>query len=112
TSSEVISFYDEDRLPESHRQEFAAIRAIIKEAGDRDRPHRSPRFVSPQLPLPFAAARQHVEGRAEDLAQVRPEWGHATNAISIVGRRERTRGLFLDRRGVAQSARARLGAGQ
>src|SRR5207302_7246240 len=40
----------------------------------------------------------HVEGRAEDLAQVRPEWGHATNAISIVGRRESTRGLFLDRR--------------
>ena len=39
-----------------------------------------------------------MEGRAEDLAQVRPEWGHATNAICIVGRRERTRGLFLDRR--------------
>ncbi len=46
----------------------------------------------------FTAARQHVEGRAEDLAQVRPEWGHATNAISIVGRRAWTRGLFLDRR--------------
>ena len=29
---------------------------------------------------------------------MRPEWGHATNAICIVGRRERTRGLFLDRR--------------
>ena len=39
-----------------------------------------------------------MDDRAEDLAQVRPEWGHATNAICIVGRRERTRGLFLDRR--------------
>jgi uncharacterized protein YbcC (UPF0753/DUF2309 family) len=29
---------------------------------------------------------------------VRPEWGHATNAVCIVGRRHRTRGLFLDRR--------------
>ena len=29
---------------------------------------------------------------------MRPEWGHATNAITIVGRRDRTRGLFLDRR--------------
>src|SRR5262249_45006366 len=27
-----------------------------------------------------------------------PEWGHATNAVCVVGRRERTRGLFLDRR--------------
>ena len=33
-----------------------------------------------------------METRAEDLAQVRPEWGHATNAICIVGRRARTRG--------------------
>ena len=52
----------------------------------------------PRSRFSFAAARQHVEGRAEDLAQVRPEWGHATNAICIVGRREWTRGLFLDRR--------------
>jgi uncharacterized protein YbcC (UPF0753/DUF2309 family) len=50
------------------------------------------------LILSAAAARQHVEGRAEDLAQVRPEWGHATNALCVVGRRSRTRGLFLDRR--------------
>ena len=34
----------------------------------------------------------------EDLAQVRPEYGHATNAVCFVGRRSRTRGLFLDRR--------------
>jgi uncharacterized protein YbcC (UPF0753/DUF2309 family) len=39
-----------------------------------------------------------VEGRAEDLAQNRPECGHATNAITFVGPRWRTRGLFLDRR--------------
>lgn len=39
-----------------------------------------------------------MEGRADDLAQPRPEYGHATNAYCIVGRRSRTRGLFLDRR--------------
>jgi uncharacterized protein YbcC (UPF0753/DUF2309 family) len=39
-----------------------------------------------------------VEARSEDLAQTRPEYGHATNAICIVGRRARTRGLYLDRR--------------
>jgi hypothetical protein len=39
-----------------------------------------------------------VEARASDLAQVRPEYGHATNAVCIVGRRWRSRGLFLDRR--------------
>jgi len=54
--------------------------------------------MSAPLTMSFAAAREHVEERAEDLAQTRPELGHATNAITIVGRREWTRGLFLDRR--------------
>jgi len=44
------------------------------------------------------AALRHVEGRAEDLAQVRPEYGHCTNAVCYVGRRWRTKGLYLDRR--------------
>jgi hypothetical protein len=54
--------------------------------------------MSAPLTLSFEAARLHVEQRSEDLAQTRPELGHATNAITIVGRREWTRGLFLDRR--------------
>ena len=69
-----------------------------RQACDRNAHERCRRFESAPLTLSFAGARQHVESRAEDLAQVRPEWGHATNAICIVGRRERTRGLFLDRR--------------
>ena len=40
----------------------------------------------------------HVEERSEHLAQPRPEYGHCTNAVCIVGRRALTRGVFLDRR--------------
>jgi uncharacterized protein YbcC (UPF0753/DUF2309 family) len=98
TSSEQITFYDLDRLPASHRDEFESVCSLLKQACDRNAHERSRRFASAPLTLTFAAARQHVEGRAEDLAQVRPEWGHATNALSIVGRRASTRGLFLDRR--------------
>ena len=98
TSSEAVTFYDLDRLPESHREEFAAARTLVELAADRDAHERCRRFESAPLTLTFRGARQHVEGRAEDLAQVRPEWGHATNAVCIVGRRERTRGLYLDRR--------------
>ena len=39
-----------------------------------------------------------MEVRCEDLAQTRPEFGNASNAICFVGRRGRTRGLYLDRR--------------
>jgi uncharacterized protein len=103
TSSEAVTFYDLDCLSESHREEFEAARALVEEACNRDAHERCRRFVSAPLTLSFAAARQHAEGRAEDLAQVRPEWGHATNALCIVGRRERTRGLFLDRRAFLNS---------
>jgi uncharacterized protein YbcC (UPF0753/DUF2309 family) len=98
TSNESVTFYDLDRLPESHRHDFETVQQIIDQACDRNAHERSRRFRSAPLTLSFEAARQHVEGRAEDLAQVRPEWGHATNAMSIVGRRDWTRGLFLDRR--------------
>jgi uncharacterized protein YbcC (UPF0753/DUF2309 family) len=54
--------------------------------------------MSAPLTLSFEEARRHVEERSEDLAQPRPELGHVTNAVTYVGRRRRTRGLFLDRR--------------
>jgi uncharacterized protein len=98
TSNDFVTLYDTDRLPDSHREEFAAIQEILQTACDRNAHERSRRFVSAPLTLTFESAHQHVEGRAEDLAQVRPELGHATNAISIVGKRDWTRGLFLDRR--------------
>jgi uncharacterized protein YbcC (UPF0753/DUF2309 family) len=103
TSSGAVTFYDLDQLPQSHRAEFEDVRALVERAADRDAHERCRRFESAPLTLSFEAARQHVEGRAEDLAQVRPEWGHATNAICVVGRRHRTRGLFLDRRAFLNS---------
>jgi uncharacterized protein YbcC (UPF0753/DUF2309 family) len=103
TSNEAVTYYDTDRIPDSHRAEFESVRALVEQAADRDAHERCRRFQSAPLTLTFVAARQHVEGRAEDLAQVRPEWGHATNAVTIVGRRSRTRGLFLDRRAFLNS---------
>ncbi len=103
TSNESVTFYDVDLVPESHRAEFEAVRANVEEAGERDAHERCRRFYSAPLTSSLTAARLHVEGRAEDLAQVRPEWGHATNALCIVGRREWSRGLFLDRRAFLSS---------
>ncbi|MBC8112803.1 MAG: DUF2309 family protein, partial [Candidatus Saccharimonas sp.] len=64
---------------------------------------RCRRFHSAPLNLSITDAHRHVEGRSEDLAQTRPEFGNATNAVCFVGRRERTRGLYLDRRCFMQS---------
>ncbi len=98
TCTDSVTYADLDRLPEARRNEFADVRRVVESALDRNAHERCRRFMSAPLTLSFAAARQHVEERAEDLAQTRPELGHATNAIVVVGRREWSRGLFLDRR--------------
>jgi uncharacterized protein YbcC (UPF0753/DUF2309 family) len=98
TCDDSVTYYDLDRIPASHRHEFETARAEIELTCERNAHERCRRFYSAPLTLSFTAAREHVEARAEDLAQVRPEFGHCTNAITIVGRREWSRGLFLDRR--------------
>ncbi len=98
TCDDSVVFSDLDRLPATHRDDFARARKAIDETCRRNAHERARRFMSAPLNLSYSGALQHVEGRSEDLAQTRPELGHATNAITIVGRRAWTRGLFLDRR--------------
>jgi uncharacterized protein YbcC (UPF0753/DUF2309 family) len=98
TCNEYVKVFDQDLLPDTHRDDLEYASYAIERALDRNAHERARRFESAPLALTFDDAREHMNNRAEDLAQVRPEWGHATNAICVVGRRERTRGLFLDRR--------------
>src|SRR5207237_9228669 len=100
TCDDSVTLFDTDRVPETHRAELDRARGEIEQALDRNAHERCRRFMSAPLDLTPAEARRHVEGRSEDLAQTRPELGHATHAIAHVGRRERTRGLFFDRRAV------------
>jgi len=98
TCNNAVTFYDEDLIPTSHHGLFEGARDAIDTARRREAHERSRRFDSAPQWYPPVAALTHVEGRAADLAQPRPEYGHATNAFCIIGRRTRTRGLFLDRR--------------
>lgn len=98
TCDEDVVYYDLDRVPRSHRQEFEKIRLQIDETRARNALERCRWFESARLTLTPAEALKHVEGRAEDLSQARPEYNHATDALCFVGRRDWSRGLFLDRR--------------
>lgn len=103
TASDTITWFDEEHLPSPIATEFEEIRQLFEQALARNAQERCRRFETASLTITPEEARKHVESRAEDLAQVRTELGHATNAILIVGRRERTRGLFLDRRAFLNS---------
>jgi uncharacterized protein YbcC (UPF0753/DUF2309 family) len=98
TCDESLTLFDVDLVPASHQDELAAARRALDLARQRNAHERCRRFESAPLNLSPEMALKHVEARAEDLSQVRPEYGHATNAVCIVGRRQRTRGLYLDRR--------------
>jgi uncharacterized protein YbcC (UPF0753/DUF2309 family) len=98
TCNNAVTFYDEDLVPEQHHAVFERVQEAIESARRREAHERCRRFDAAPRWYPPAAALAHVEGRAADLAQPRPEYGHATNAFCIIGRRARTRGLFLDRR--------------
>ncbi len=98
TSDDSIQLYDLDRVGEAWQEALDRAREALDRARTRNAHERCRRFEHAPTWLPPALALAHVEARCEDLAQVRPELGHATNAMCFIGRRSRTRGLFLDRR--------------
>jgi uncharacterized protein YbcC (UPF0753/DUF2309 family) len=97
TTRDSVLLFDEAAIPDSHRALHEHVRRVLHGACQRNAHERSRRFAWSEA-AGLMDAWAHVQGRALDLAQTRPEYNHATNAFCVVGRRERTRGLFLDRR--------------
>jgi uncharacterized protein YbcC (UPF0753/DUF2309 family) len=98
TCDDTVTLADLDCVPDSHRVELNLVQENLKEACRRNADERCRRFVSAPLNQSSVESHRHVHERSVDLAQARPELGHATNAICIVARRERSRGLYFDRR--------------
>lgn len=98
TASNDVELYDVDLVPARVRPRLRRAVETLEIARRREAHERCRRFESASAGLSPRAALRHVEARSADLAQPRAECGHATNAFCVVGRRSRTRGLFLDRR--------------
>jgi len=98
TCSDDVELYDLDSLPPTRELDLARIRESLDTARARNAQERSRRFESCAADTTPDEALRHVEERSEHLAEPRPEYGHCTNAVCIIGRRSLTRGLFLDRR--------------
>jgi uncharacterized protein YbcC (UPF0753/DUF2309 family) len=98
TADDTVQLFDLGAIPATHDERFEAVCVVLEKARRENARERSRRFDDAPLHLTPAEALAHVEGRASHLAQPRPEYGHCTNAIAVVGRRDLTRGLHLDRR--------------
>ena len=98
TSDDSVTLYDVEAVPAACAAAFSQAQEALDAARRESAAERCRRFADAPLGLSPDAALRHVQGRASHLAQPRPEYGHCTNAICIVGRRRISRGLHLDRR--------------
>jgi uncharacterized protein YbcC (UPF0753/DUF2309 family) len=108
TCNDDVDLYDLELVPESHQGDLARVRASLDAARAASAHERARRFEAAKWGINDLGGLHHVQERAEHLAEPRPEYGHCTNAVTIVGRRSATRGLFFDRRAFLVSYDATL----
>lgn len=96
TTTDHVSLFELDGLPESHRSDVAALQGWLREAGAHARAERSRALGLGDLS--DASLASSIERRTRDWSEVRPEWGLANNAAFIVAPRDRTRAANLEGR--------------
>ncbi|MBF8277963.1 MAG: hypothetical protein HW390_3036 [Candidatus Brocadiaceae bacterium] len=95
TCSDEVLFFD---LPFPIEPRLQRYINTIHRAAALDAKERCRRFDEVKTNLSEKGFADYARGRAMDITQPRPEYGHCTNAMAIVGPRYLTKNLFLDRR--------------
>ncbi|MEK0440140.1 MAG: hypothetical protein RLZZ504_1056 [Bacteroidota bacterium] len=103
TSRDEIVFYDEEGLSNEQKNQHSGVVNIFQTALKNNAFERARRFVLLDQNKPIEKVYEEVTKRSVSLFEPRPELNHATNSLCIVGSRNLTKGLFLDRRAFLNS---------
>jgi uncharacterized protein YbcC (UPF0753/DUF2309 family) len=103
TAADEIRYFDENILIESNRIAHHKNKANFETALDLNAKERSRRFSSINTKASIQSIRKSIKHRSVSLFEPRPELGHGTNTLCIIGRREISKNLFLDRRAFLNS---------
>lgn len=103
TTRDEIMFYDVQHLDAGHQALHEMYAAKFEKALHLNAKERSRRFILTKTDDDAAAVHERVKLRSVSLFEPRPELNHATNALCIIGRRNLTDHLFLDRRSFMNS---------
>ncbi|HPH17822.1 MAG TPA: Na-translocating system protein MpsB, partial [Haliscomenobacter sp.] len=103
TTRDEIVFYDEFSLPPAHFELHTKNEVVFEKALDYNAKERSRRFYTVDTHKAPIKVHEKVLSRSVSLFEPRPELNHATNALCIIGGRNLSRGLFLDRRAFLNS---------
>ena len=103
TTRDEIVFFDESSLNTKNQISHTKNEATFAQALDYNAKERSRRFESIDTRLSPEKIHEQIKIRSVSLFEPRPELNHATNALCIIGKRELSKGLFLDRRSFMNS---------
>jgi uncharacterized protein YbcC (UPF0753/DUF2309 family) len=103
TAADEIEYYDLSILNEKNKILHLKYAKVFENALDLNAKERSRRFASINTKQNIKKIRLAIKQRSVSLFEPRPELGHGTNTLCIVGKRNLTKGLFLDRRAFLNS---------
>ncbi|HQS55868.1 MAG TPA: DUF2309 domain-containing protein [Sediminibacterium sp.] len=103
TAADEIRFFDISELDAENKERHQENILHFETALDFNAKERSRRFASINSKSDIKAIRKEIKKRSVSLFEPRPELGHGSNALCIIGRRSLTKDLFLDRRAFLNS---------
>jgi uncharacterized protein YbcC (UPF0753/DUF2309 family) len=103
TAADQVEFYDESVLEPENAKMHLHNRSVFEKALDLNAKERSRRFASINTKSSLQKVRKEILKRSVSLFEPRPELGHGTNTLCIIGSRSLTKSLFLDRRSFLNS---------
>lgn len=98
TADDSMAYYDTKQIPSALKHSFKRIQHTLKKSCMMSARERCRRFEDAPLDISLKSALDVAKRHSTDLAQPRPEYGHATNAVCVIGSRANTKGLYFDRR--------------
>lgn len=103
TAADEIEYYDLEVLTQRNSINHNINLDKIEKSLDLNAKERSRRFASIKTKDKLSNVRKAIKARSVSLFEPRPELGHGTNSLCIVGRRNLTKNIFLDRRAFLNS---------
>jgi len=103
TAADQIVFFDLSQLNDQNKIFHHANALLFEEALDHNAKERSRRFASINSRKSLKDVRKAIQKRSVSLFEPRPELGHESNALCIIGRRDVSKSIFLGRRAFLNS---------
>lgn len=103
TCTDQIALFEIDNFGLKDKKIFDQFIISLNKTREKNAQERCRKFALVPTNISGPKALREVEHRAHALFEPRPELGHATNALAVVGRRERTSHINFERRAFLQS---------